>query len=76
MSQPLVVNGLYVTQKNLAGFTVVENAGGRSTIPFGYRIVARPYGVTGSRLPMVDTTRSTEPVFKRIPPMPKVRFRR
>jgi hypothetical protein len=46
--------GLYVTRKSLAGFTVLENAGGHSTIPFGYRIVARPYGVSAARLPTVD----------------------
>jgi hypothetical protein len=49
--------GLYVTQKSRVGFTVMENDGGHSTIPFGYRIVAKPYGVVASRLPMVDTPR-------------------
>jgi hypothetical protein len=44
--------GLYVTQKTVRGFEVMENPGGHSTIPFGYRIVAKPYGVTGARLPM------------------------
>lgn len=46
--------GLYVTQKTASGFTVMENPGGRSTIPFGYRIVAKPFGVTAQRLPMVE----------------------
>lgn len=44
--------GLYVTQKTARGFEVLENPGGHSTIPFGYRIVAKPYGVTAARLPM------------------------
>ena len=44
--------GLYVSQKTARGFEVIENPGGRSTIPFGYRIVAKPYGVTAARLPM------------------------
>jgi hypothetical protein len=51
--------GLYVTEKTLTGFTVIENAGGRSTIPFGYRIVAKPYGVSAERLPVVVSSPST-----------------
>ena len=47
--------GLYVTQKTSSGFTVMENPGGRSTIPFSYRIVARPYGVQAARLPLSMT---------------------
>ncbi|HLJ83224.1 MAG TPA: hypothetical protein VKT51_03475 [Candidatus Eremiobacteraceae bacterium] len=47
-------NGLYITQKTNAGFTVRENRGGRSTVAFEYRIVARPFGENGARLPMVD----------------------
>jgi len=45
--------GLYVTQKSPTGFAVHENQGGRSTLAFGYRIVAKPYGSTAARLPMV-----------------------
>jgi len=45
--------GLYVTQKTPAGFAVRENQGGRSTLAFGYRIVAKPYGSREARLPMV-----------------------
>jgi hypothetical protein len=44
--------GLYVTHKTARGFQVMENPGGHSTISFGYRIVAKPYGVTAARLPM------------------------
>jgi len=44
--------GLYVTDKNPNGFTVAENEGGRSNVMFGYRIVAKPYGVKAARLPV------------------------
>jgi len=47
-------NGVYVTQKSLTGFQVRENRGGHSTMPFSYRIVAKPYGVNAPRLAMVD----------------------
>lgn len=43
--------GLYVVNKTPAGFTVRENQSGRATIPFSYRIVARPFGDTSPRLP-------------------------
>ena len=46
--------GVYVTEKSQTGFTVMENPGGQSTIPFSYRIVAKPYGVTAARLPMIE----------------------
>ena len=45
--------GLYVTDKTASGFTVRESQGGKSTIGFQYRIVARPYGDSAPRLPMV-----------------------
>jgi hypothetical protein len=44
--------GLYVTQKTPAGFVVQENQGGRSNVAFNYRIVARPFGERGRRLPV------------------------
>lgn len=47
--------GLFVTQRTPAGFEVRENAGGRSAVPFAYRVVAHPYGVQASRLPFVET---------------------
>ncbi len=34
--------GLYVSGKTATGFTVRENQGGRSTLPFDYRIVGTP----------------------------------
>jgi hypothetical protein len=45
--------GLYVTEKTRVGFTVRENEGGRSTLAFSYRIVARPFDSHEPRLPMV-----------------------
>jgi hypothetical protein len=44
--------GLYITQKTLRGFSVRENPGGRSTIAFDYRIIAKPYAETQPRLPI------------------------
>jgi hypothetical protein len=44
--------GLYVTDKTSTGFSVAENGGGHSNIAFGYRIVAKPYGVKAARLPI------------------------
>ena len=49
--------GLYVTQKTPAGFTVMENPGGHSTLAFSYRIVARPFGAREPRLPMIPLPR-------------------
>jgi hypothetical protein len=43
-------NGLFVTQKTAAGFTVRELHGGRSSLPFEYRIVAKPVDENGARL--------------------------
>jgi hypothetical protein len=45
--------GLYVAQKSAQGFAVRENMGGHSTLAFSYRIVAKPYGISRGRLPMV-----------------------
>jgi hypothetical protein len=55
--------GLYVTAKTSEGFTVVEIAGGHSTIPFGYRIAAKPYGVSAARLPMVLGGQMPKPIL-------------
>lgn len=51
--------GLYVTHKTTSGFTVAENPDGHSTLAFAYRIVAKPYGSTASRLPMVELQRGS-----------------
>jgi hypothetical protein len=42
--------GLYVTQKSPAGFTVCESRGGRSTLSFEYRILAKPVDDDAQRL--------------------------
>jgi hypothetical protein len=47
--------GLYVTHRTPNGFEVRENGGGRSSVPFAYRIVAHPFGANAPRLPMVET---------------------
>jgi hypothetical protein len=52
-------NGLYVTEKTRSGFAVRENAGGRSTIAFDYRIVATPFGSTAARLPVLGSRAAT-----------------
>ncbi len=47
--------GLYVTRRTPTGFEVRENEGGRSSVPFAYRLVAHPFGVQASRLPIVQS---------------------
>ncbi len=44
-------NGLYVSEKTPGGFTVRELRGGRSSLAFEYRIVAKPVNDNGRRLP-------------------------
>jgi len=51
--------GLYVTNKSAAGFAVRESQGGHSTLAFSWRIVAKPYGISAARLPMVTTVART-----------------
>lgn len=46
---------LCVTQRTTSGFVVEENMAGRSSVPFSYRIVAKPYGSTAPRLPLATT---------------------
>lgn len=48
-------NGVYVTSKSPQGFIVRENRGGRATVGFGYRIVAKPLDTNAPRLPLVST---------------------
>jgi hypothetical protein len=50
--------GLYVTQKTRDGFVVKESQGGKSTIAFSYRIVAKPFGIDKPRLPMQSIGRA------------------
>jgi hypothetical protein len=47
-------NGLYVAQKGRNAFEVREQRGGRSSIEFSYRIVARRADVPRSRLPRFE----------------------
>lgn len=44
--------GLYIATRSPLGFAVRESGGGRSTLTFSYRIVAKPYGSTEARLPL------------------------
>jgi hypothetical protein len=43
-------NVLFVSQKSGSGFAVTESRGGRDSIAFQYRIVAKPYGENAPRL--------------------------
>jgi len=45
-------HGLFVASRTPRGFTVRELEGGRSSVAFEYRIVAKPFGVNAPRLPM------------------------
>ena len=47
-------HGIYVTGKSRQGFWVRESYGGRSSIPFDYRVVAVPSGQTGTRMAFVE----------------------
>ena len=51
-------NGLFVTGRSLAGFTVRESKGGRSSIGFTYRIVAQPFGVRAVRMAAIAPGRA------------------
>ncbi len=55
-------NNIYVANRTSRGFDVREAHGGRTSIGFAYRIVAKPYGVRDQRLPF-----RTEPMA---PPAP------
>lgn len=46
--------GLYVTGETASGFWVRENGGGRSTMSFDYRIVAKPVDANAPRLPRYE----------------------
>lgn len=62
-------NTLFVTQKSTAGFSVIESRNGKDSVAFQYRIVARPYGSTQKRLPMIyhrGTTRNQK-LFPGVP---------
>jgi hypothetical protein len=50
---------LYVAQRTPQGFVVREGEGGHSSVGFSYRIVAKPYGDSLPRLPMMTLTQRT-----------------
>jgi len=53
--------GLFVASRSAGGFIVRELQGGRSDVPFEYRIVARRFGVNAARLPIVAVTHVLRP---------------
>jgi hypothetical protein len=58
---PLGDASLYVAQKTSSGFVVREVHGGRSTLSFDYRIVARPIDAKDDRLPIAPAMRAIRP---------------
>jgi len=48
--------GLY-TQQTSDGFQVRENGGGRSSLTFDYRIIAKPLDMKATRLPTMSSFR-------------------
>jgi hypothetical protein len=51
---------LYVAEEAPAGFVVRETHGGRSTLDFDYRIVARPLDAKNDRLPLAPLPKHVE----------------
>lgn len=49
--------GLYIAGKTAGGFEVRESQGGRSTLTFDYRIVAKPFGDHAVRLKMITVSK-------------------
>ena len=62
--------GLYVALRSRAGFIVRELQGGRSSIAFSYRIVAKPFGDSSARLPLASIPRGFTPNSERPPQRP------
>jgi hypothetical protein len=56
--------GLYVTNRTPSGFDVRESNGGRSSIAFSYRVVAKPYGNVSPRLPFASLHRRVLTPFR------------
>lgn len=46
--------GLFVAERDARGFIVREAQGGRSQLPFAYRISGKPFGVADVRLPLTE----------------------
>jgi hypothetical protein len=60
--------GLYASGYSAAGFSVTESGGGRSTLAFDYRVVAKPYDAGSARLPAM----SEYPQLRRTRTLPHV----
>jgi hypothetical protein len=58
--------GLYVTQKTPSGFVVRESSGGRSTVAFEYRILAKPLDENGQRLALAPPRAHMAPLMRPI----------
>lgn len=58
--------GLYITGKSMAGFMVRESQGGRGSLSFDYRIVAKPFASREARLPLwsAKSWQTTAPVLR------------
>jgi hypothetical protein len=67
--------GLYVTSRKGAGFTVQEQHGGKSNIAFDYRVVAKRADIAGARLEDVNEPPSfyqpPEPALDHAPKPPE-----
>jgi hypothetical protein len=61
-------NGLFIAAKSSTGFTVRELRGGRSSLEFEYRIVAKPFGDASPRLPMMTMPHLVKPALFRPTP--------
>ena len=77
LSKPYVVMltpegdaALYVASRTASGFEVRQVGGGRSSIAFAYRIIAKPYGFNDERLPFQIVRDAA--TFKRPSQRPKV----
>jgi len=60
-------HGLYVAQKTPSAFTVRESQGGRSSLAFDYRIVAKQYGHSAERASLAASTLSFGEPQARLP---------
>jgi hypothetical protein len=57
-------NGLYVSQKTPAGFTVREQRAGHSTLAFQYRILAKPVDDDSTRLALAPPAPHHDPLHR------------
>jgi hypothetical protein len=65
-------NGLYLGNKTASGFTIHEQQGGKSSVAFDYRIVAKRKDIPGARLEHVDDPPALTDAFKTPPTAPKM----